>query len=405
MALMRLVRNISTRRLVALCAAVVGLLAGATAFAIAATGGGPKPPPEALPVAVHDALTAPQPEGVTARIQFTNHMLSSSDLQGGSPLLSGASGRLWASSDGHVRLELQADASAESGGTSDTQVISDGKQVTVYDSGSNTVYRAALPAADAKDSGAAATEQPPSVEQIKNAIARLMDHATVGAAVPSNVAGQPAYTVRIGPKQDGGLVGGAELAWDAVHGAPLRVAIYAKGDSSPVLELKVTDISYGPVSPSAFDVNPPAGAKVTDLSPSSGGQGDHGDTAPVTGLGNVQQQVSFPVAAPSTLAGMPQSEVRLIQSGKDAGALVTYGSGPGGIAVLEQAANPNASTTPSGGDHSQLTLPSVSINGVQGEELDTPLGTMVRFQRDGIQYTVLGSVPPATAQAAARALP
>ncbi len=51
-----------------------------------------------------------------------------------------------------------------------------------------------------------------------------------------------------------------------------------------------------------------------------------------------------------------------------------------------------------------MTLPTVSIDGIQGQELATPLGTMVRFERGGVEYTVLGSVPSATAEAAARDL-
>src|SRR5947208_9726659 len=128
-----LLRRISTRRLVALCALVVAAAGGGTALALAATDSGPTPPPKDLPVAIHDALTAPKVDGVTARIEFTNHLINNSDVRGGSPLLNGASGRLWASSDGHLRLELQADASSE-GGTGDSQITSDGRTVTVYDS-------------------------------------------------------------------------------------------------------------------------------------------------------------------------------------------------------------------------------------------------------------------------------
>ena len=51
-----------------------------------------------------------------------------------------------------------------------------------------------------------------------------------------------------------------------------------------------------------------------------------------------------------------------------------------------------------------LSLPTVSINGATGQELDTALGTMVRFTRDGVAYTVIGSVPSAAADAAARGL-
>ena len=52
----------------------------------------------------------------------------------------------------------------------------------------------------------------------------------------------------------------------------------------------------------------------------------------------------------------------------------------------------------------EFELPKVQINGVEGEELDTALGTALRFSRDGVDYIVLGSVPPAAAEAAARAL-
>ena len=37
-------------------------------------------------------------------------------------------------------------------------------------------------------------------------------------------------------------------------------------------------------------------------------------------------------------------------------------------------------------------------------ELATALGTVLRFDRGGVRYTVIGSVPPAAAEAAARAL-
>jgi hypothetical protein len=85
---------------------------------------------------------------------------------------------------------------------------------------------------------------------------------------------------------------------------------------------------------------------------------------------------------------------------------VTYGQNLGGIAVIEQSADsakPGAASQ-SSGEHHGLNLPTVSINGVTGQELDTALGTMVRFTRAGVAYTVLGSVPPAAADAAARAL-
>lgn len=402
---MKHLRRISTRRLIALCATTVAVGAGATALAMAATGGGPTPPAEPLPVAVHDALSAPKVEAVSARIQFTNDLITGSNVQGADPLLTGASGRLWATADGQLRIELQADSSAE-GATSDSQVLSDGHRWFVYDSGSNTAYEGTVPAdhGGAVGANAANEQQPPSLDRIKKGIAKLGEHAIVSGAQPTDIAGRPAYNVRVEPKDNGGLLGGAELAWDAVHGTPLRAAVYPKGDSSPVLELKVTDISYGPVSASVFDVQPPPDAKVTEISPPAHRDGGSGETQPVTGLQAVQQQASIPLSAPDSLAGLPRNEVRLTHSGTDAGALVTYGQGLGGIAVIEQPADASRDSSQAGGDHGQLSLPQVSVNGAQGQQLETALGTMIRFQRNGVEYTVLASAPSATVLTAARAL-
>jgi len=74
--------------------------------------------------------------------------------------------------------------------------------------------------------------------------------------------------------------------------------------------------------------------------------------------------------------------------------------------VIETPAKASAQAGPGGTGDGQpnLRLPTVSINGATGEELDTALGTIVRFSRGGVEYTVAGSVPPAVAEAAARHL-
>jgi hypothetical protein len=46
----------------------------------------------------------------------------------------------------------------------------------------------------------------------------------------------------------------------------------------------------------------------------------------------------------------------------------------------------------------------VDVNGATAKVLDTPLGSVVTFERGGISYTVLGSVHAADAEAAARGL-
>ena len=388
-------RNMSTRRLLAVIAGAAGVAGGGTAIATAG-GDGPTPPAKPLAVAIHDAATAPAVDGITANIRFTNHLIDSSSLQGSDPILSGATGRLWISADHRLRLELQSDSG-------DAQVTSDGKTVTVYDATMNTVYRADLP--QDKTASSDQTDTPPTLASIQDDLTKLAEHWNVSGAQPSGIAGQPAYTVRISPKHDGGLLGAAELAADANTGVPLRAAVYAAGDSSPVLELEVTRISYGKVDSSVFDVTPPANAKVTDLTP-KGAPGPGGaEPKPVTGADAVAKAVPFTLAAPDKLVGLPRHEVRLVDAGDHPAALVTYGAGLGGIAVLEQAADASGAVPakPKEGE-SGLSLPTVSINGATGQELDTALGTMVRFTRAGVTYTVIGSVPAAAAEAAARGL-
>src|SRR5436305_12721629 len=138
---MRIFRTLSTSRLLLLVSVVVVLAAAVAAIAVAASGGsGPTPPPKPLAQALHDSLAAPEPAGVTARIKFVNKLFPSGAITGqvGSALMSGASGRLWATNDGRGRLELQSNAG-------DVQVVWNHDLVTVFDASSNTVYEAKLP--------------------------------------------------------------------------------------------------------------------------------------------------------------------------------------------------------------------------------------------------------------------
>jgi outer membrane lipoprotein-sorting protein len=413
---MKFLRTASSRRLLAVIAGFLAAVAAGAAIAVAAAGPGPVPAASRLAVALHKAGVAPAVNGITARISFTNQLIDSSDLLGSDPILTGATGRLWLSDDHRLRLELQSD-------NGDAQVVVNHGSFLISDPSSHTVYEGTLPdqsGAGSKRSGqsTAAQDKPQSVAQIQSGLNRLMAHLNVSGAIPSDVAGRAAYTVRVSPKHDGGLLGAAEVAWDAARGVPLRVAVYATGDSSPVLQLKATDVSYGAVPASTFAISPPAGSKVVTVStpathsaaassghgPTSEARGRHADVA---GAANVARHLSFPLVAPKRLVGLPRRSVTLLNWGGSPAALVAYGENVGGIAVIEQTTK-SASATPSqaaGPDHgSGLSLPTVSIKGATGQELDTALGTLVRFTRGGVSYTVVGSVPPAAADAAARAL-
>src|SRR3954471_8858964 len=375
---MRFLRTISTRRLLALCLSAIAIAAGGTAIALAAGGSGSAPPPKPLARAVHDGRTAPQVQGISARVKFTNHLIDSSGIHGANPLLSGADGRLWFAPGEGFRLELQSD-------NGDAQVVANQRRFFVFDGTSNTVYQGKVP--KHRESRAERRHKIPSVGRIQQGLDRARRHKLdISGPVPGNIAGQPAYTVRVGPGEPGGLLGAVELAWDAARGLPLRVAVYARGNSDPVLELVATEVSYGPVETSNFALNPPSDAHVVNVD--TGGKHERQARA--------AQRLPFKVVAPKTLAGRQRSGVRVLHGRV---AVVRYGRDLDGLLVVEKAAKPETAQ-----QNHRLEFPTVDVNGATAKVIDTPLGSVVTFQRGGVQYTVLGSVHSAVTEAAARAL-
>lgn len=384
---MNILRRLPLSRLLLACALVVAVGVSATALA-SALDAGPTPPPKPLAQAIHDALAAGQSEsvqGLTASIQLTDHLLEGANLASGgggasaggegggagasspegeltsSPLVTGASGRLWVAKDGDARLELQSERG-------DTQVLWDGHTLELYDAATNTLYRYTPPAHEAKEQGpSGATHEVPTVTKIEEAIAHLSEHADVSGATPTDIAGQPAYTVRVSPKEAGSLLGGAELSWDATNGLPLRAAVYSSATSAPVIELAATEVSFGPVESSVFALTPPPGAKVEEVK----------------------------------LAEHPHASSKHGEGSGERPAVTTHGQGPATIVVMagKGTGASGKSLTQSLGD-----LPKVNIDGVSAAELRTELGTVLAFERSGVNYLVGGLVSPAAVEAVARGL-
>jgi hypothetical protein len=250
------------------------------------------------------------------------------------------------------------------------------------------------------------------VAQIQTELGRLAMHLNISPAIPTDVGGQPTYTVKLSSKHSSGLLGQLQLAWDALKGVPLRFAVYATGDSTPVLELKATGVSYGPIPGSNFEIKPPSGVHLVKVAtPTANGRSSarQKHMNHVTGVKAVASRIPFKLAAPAKLNGMARQSVSLLDMGGKHGALVVYGQYLGGIVVIESPSGPNAgqklNLSSGSGDHAAgISLPTVNVNGATGQELDTALGTIVRFNRGSVSYTVLGSVRPEAARAAARGL-
>ncbi len=258
--------------------------------------------------------------------------------------------------DGRARLELQSEQG-------DTEIVYDGHSVTLYDAANDSVYRytpkqegSSSSSSDRGTSGAI-----PSVAKIEEAIAHIRKHAGLSEAAPTDVGGQPAYTVRLSPSESGSLIGGAELSFDSANGVPLRAAVYSSTTSAPVIELAASEVSFGSVPGSVFQITPPPGAKVEELSSTSGGHeksaGKSGEPPKVT----------------------------------------SHGHGITSIEVLEAKAGKSSSSALEG-------LPKVKIGATSASELRTALGTILTFERAGTRYVVGGALSPGAIEALAGSL-
>ncbi|MGH2864003.1 MAG: LolA family protein [Solirubrobacteraceae bacterium] len=372
---MNILRRLPLFRLLIVLALTIAAGVCATALALA-LGTGSTPPARPLADAIHDALLgagARTVHGVSANITFSDHLLEGASLAGGgksseltsSPLITGASGRIWVSDDGEMRVELQSEKG-------DTQILYDGHTLELYDAATNTLYRYRPPAQqEPQRESAAHPHEVPSVAKIEEAIANLSEHVAVSGATPTDIAGQPAYTVRVSPKEGGSLLGGAELSFDADNGVPLRGAIYSTESSSPVLELAASEISFGPVASSVFAITPPADATLQEITFSH----EHHEGA----------------AAKSGAGERPK--------------LSTHGHGPATVAVLTSPGHGEPRSKAANGEDGALEgLPKVTINGTSASELRTALGTLLSFERSGVRYLLAGAVSSALVEEVARGL-
>ena len=334
---MSLLRTISTRRLVALLIAVVAVVAGRRPRSRSPRAGRADAAAQAARRAVHDALTRPAVEGITARITFTNHLIDAVEPPGRRPAAHAApSGRLWARRQAapELRLELQSD-------DGDAQIVSRRQTaVGLSTPARNTVYRGTLPAARPRQ-GTAPTEPVAVGRPDPGSADRLHAAARLSGAQPSNVAGPARLHVRVAPRTTA-----ACSAPPSSRGTPRTACRCARrstpaATATPVLELKADrHLATARSPPSTFAVARPRGAQVVDLARRAGGADTarRARRAPVTGVGAVAGRVPFTLVAPDDARrpAAPRGPPRRLR--RAAGALVTYGQGLGGIAVIEQPA-------------------------------------------------------------------
>ena len=366
---------------------------------------------------------------ISGDVAWTNDLLGSSSLlslgnqtPGGlSSLLSSGSGRVWAQ-DGKVRLESQ-------GQNGDFVVVDNGATVWTWDSMTTTATQytpaTAMRARHTSPSPGANVDLATAIDKL---ITRLAPTAGLSVGGQTTVAGRPVYTLTLTPTSPITALGSVQVAIDGHRWVPLRVQVFARGDSAAVMSAGFTTVSFGKLSGSLFTFTPPSGATVAHktvkapagIGAATGsrvrGVGAAGVPVKPLTLAQATARAPFLLTPTSTPAGVafrgalvtpsasaaakapaaaltPAQRSMLTALGKHPAAALVYGTGFGTVVVIE------VKTTPAQDAQLQQRLGSVSaigqatVNGAPAIRLQTALGTVVTFRQGGVRVVVAGLVP------------
>ena len=218
---------------------------------LAAVAGRDAPPPALTGTVVETAsLGLPQLPGASDQNSITSLLAGSHTI------------KVWYADPQHIRLAVPVTMS-------ETDVIRDGRQVSVWQSQSNTVTRMQLPARMAEAHAKAMPSPVPLTPQeaASQALKAVGPSTRVSVERNVTVAGQPAYQLVLSPRAGGSLIGRVTIAIDATRNVPLRVQVFARGAASPAIQVGYTSISFVKPAAANFSFTTPPGAKVKVVSP------------------------------------------------------------------------------------------------------------------------------------------
>ena len=316
-------------------------------------------------------------------------------LAGGASALSLLTGdhsvRVWQSGQDQSRVAL-LDTFAE------TEVVRSGSDVWTYDSTKNAVTHVRLPDRAAPNAKSAPADGSPAegspfggAEALTpaDAAAKVLaaidptTQVTVGEA--ATVAGRSAYELRVSPRSTSSLVDTVVLAVDADNWLPLRVAVTARGQHDPAVDVRFTQVSLDVPAAARFQFAPPKGATVQERSLPA--RSDAAGMKPDAQSPDAQSPEAKPANAPETV-GTGWDSV-LVARGVDTTAI-------GGSSALESA---NAQ-----GLADMITQAAKPVTGAfgSGRLVQTSLATVL-LTSDGRLYA--GAVTPEALLAVAAAHP
>jgi outer membrane lipoprotein-sorting protein len=226
------------------------------------------PPPPSLPVLTPQQLLtrvqlARPPQALSGAIRLATNLgipnLSQLAGQSEGPgldvfsLLSGNhDARVWFDGPQRSRIALLDQLS-------ETDVIRNGRDLWIWQSGGSLVSHRQLDAVQAAGTEPTAPVNTPD-QLAKQFLAQVDPSTAVSVQAPVRVAGHPAYQLVLSPRAAGSTIDHVTIAVDSATSVPLRVAVTAKGQTKPAVQLGFTSISFSRPAASTFSFTPPPGS-------------------------------------------------------------------------------------------------------------------------------------------------
>ena len=229
--------------------------------------------------------------------------------------------RVWLDGPQRQRLALL-------GQLSESDVVHAGTDLWTYASSSQQVQHTVLPAEAAGTSEKAAGGSDLQAYTPQGAAAQALaavDPTTVVTVErTARVAGRPAYTLVLAPRDSRSTVRRVALALDAATKLPLRVQVYGAA-AQPAFETAFTDVSFRAPAASVFTFRAPKGSTVMTKTLSR--------TTRPAGKGERGQRNPAPTSTPTTV-GRGWASVLVLPAGSGASALGGPSGGTGSSAAL-----------------------------------------------------------------------
>lgn len=322
----------------------------------------------------------------------------------------GASGprsaRIW-----HSKDQFKAEVQGQNG---DQVFVKNGNEVSAYDGATNTLRTGQKP----EDAEEQRPEQAASPEEINEILAKISPTSNLEVESPFEFANRWVYPLTLTPRDtDLTLVEQAKAFVDAETFVPLSFELYAEDSpEQPVISYKASEFRVGEVPDEIFQLETPPGATVEAMEERGEESGERREPQQVASVEEAQQIVGYPVGQISAPGGRELTEIRVLGS---EGVIQTYGEGWGTVTLVQKpegAEEQQEGESPDGGSREEdsgregdgrgeeLQIPTKDLGGVEAQEISTPIGTALSWTANGVSYSLVGSVPAAQLEEAARGL-